>query len=430
MKQYDLLQLSTEEYRQLLRRAEADITGHSALAGEVIARVRQEGDRAVLDYTRAFDGVSLSAEDLKVPKEEIQNAYQHLDPRARDTLAYAAANIKKFHRQQLPKEMWLQEIDDGLMAGEKVTPITEVCLYVPRGKGSFPSIMLMLGIPAKLAGVPRVIVCTPPGEGGRIEEATLAAAHLAGIEEIYRVGGMQAIAAVAYGTETIPRCRKVIGPGNAYVNAAKRLLYGVLDVGLPAGPSEAVILADEKAEARLVALDLMIEAEHGPDSASLLVTHARPLIEEVSALVEEFLPRLPAERREYVQTVLNNYGGVVLTGSLAESVRFINDYAPEHLEVLTEDPWALLPQIKNAGEIMLGPWTPMTLSNFVLGPNAVLPTGSFAQTCSGVSVHDFLKRTSIGYATPGGFQKAKEAAAHFAELEGFQAHALAVKERS
>lgn len=429
MKQYDLLQLSAEEYRKLLRRAEADIMEHSALAGKVMARVRQEGDRAVLAYTREFDGVSLAAEDLRVPASEIQNAYRQLEPRAQDTLAYAAANIEKFHRQQLPKGMWLQEIDDGLMAGEKVTPITDVCLYVPRGKGSFPSIMLMLGIPAKLAGVPRIIVCTPPGEGGHIEEATLAAAHLAGIEEIYRVGGMQAIAAVAYGTETIPRCRKVIGPGNAYVNAAKRLLYGVLDVGLPAGPSEAIILADEKAEAHHVALDLMIEAEHGPDSASLLVTHARPLVEEVIALVEEYLPQLPAKRREYVQTVLNNYGGVVLTGSIEESLRFVNEYAPEHLEVLTADPWALLPQIKNAGEIMLGPWTPMTLSNFVLGPNAVLPTGSFAKTCSGVSVHDFLKRTSIGYATPGGFQKAKEAAAHLAELEGFQAHALAVKER-
>lgn len=429
MKLYNLSQLSAEEYKQLLLRAEADITEHSALAREVINRVRQEGDQAVLAYTHEFDGVSLAAKDLKVPEEEIRDAYQQLEPRTQETLEYAAANIKKFHLQQLPEEMWLQEIDRGLLAGEKVTPITEVCLYVPRGKGSFPSVMLMLGIPAMLAGVPRVVVCTPPGEGGRIEEATLAAAHLAGIKEIYRVGGMQAIAAVAYGTETIPRCRKVIGPGNAYVNAAKRLLYGVLDVGLPAGPSEAIILADEGAEARLVALDLMIEAEHGPDSAALLVTHAATLAEKVAALVREFLPRLPAERRGYVETVLNNYGGIVLTTSLEESLRFVNDYAPEHLEVLTADPWALLPQIKNAGEIMLGPWTPMTLSNFLLGPNAILPTGSFAQTYSGVSVHDFLKRTSFGYVTPAGFQKAKDAAIRFAELEGFWAHALAVKER-
>lgn len=429
MKLYDLSRLSAPEYRELLRRAEADIMEHSSLAREVVQRVQKEGDRAVLDYTREFDGVSLEAKDLRVPEEEISAAYQQLEPRVRETLEYAAANIKKFHLQQLPQEMWLQEIDDGLLAGEKVTPISDVCLYVPRGKGSFPSVMLMLGVPAAIAGVPRVVVCTPPGEGGRIEEATLAAAHIAGVQELYRVGGMQAIAAVAFGTETIPRCRKVIGPGNAYVNAAKRLLYGVLDVGLPAGPSEAIILADEAAEPRLVALDLMIEAEHGPDSASLLVTHSAELAKKVAGIVPELLPKLPAERRNYIEKVLNNYGGIVLTGSLEESIRFVNDYAPEHLEILTAEPFALLPQIKNAGEIMLGPWTPMTLSNFLLGPNAILPTGSFARTYSGVSVHDFLKRSAFSYVTPEGFKKVKDAATRFAELEGFWAHALAVRER-
>jgi len=325
--------------------------------------------------------------------------------------------------------MWLKEIDGGLLAGEKVTPISDVCLYVPRGKGSFPSVMLMLGIPAVIAGVPRIVVCTPPGAGGEVDALTLAAAHLAGIREIYRVGGMQAIAAVAYGTESIPRCRKVVGPGNAYVNAAKRLLYGVLDVGLPAGPSEAIILADEHADPRIATLDLLIEAEHGPDSSSLLVTHSRELAEAVTRLMPEMVAKLPEEKRRFVETVFNNYGGVVLTATLEESIRFVNDFAPEHLEILTADPFSVLPQIKNAGEILLGAFTPITLCNFLLGPNAILPTGSFAKTFSGVSVHDFLKRSSFGYVTPEGFDRVREAAVRFAEAEGFWAHAMAVRER-
>ncbi|NLL58235.1 MAG: histidinol dehydrogenase [Firmicutes bacterium] len=429
MKRYELAALTEREYRKLLRRSETDISAHLPLAMEVINRVREEGDKALLDYTMKFDGISLEGKSLRVTEKEIAEAFDNLDNPTRDTLQYAAENIKKFHREQLPPEMWLKEIDGGLLAGEKVTPISDVCLYVPRGKGSFPSVMLMLGIPAVIAGVPRIVVCTPPGAGGEVDALTLAAAHLAGIREIYRVGGMQAIAAVAYGTESIPRCRKVVGPGNAYVNAAKRLLYGVLDVGLPAGPSEAIILADEHADPRIVALDLLIEAEHGPDSSSLLVTHSRELAEAVARLMPEMVTKLPEEKRRFVETVFNNYGGIVLTATLEESIRFINDFAPEHLEILTADPFSVLPQIKNAGEILLGAFTPITLCNFLLGPNAILPTGSFAKTFSGVSVHDFLKRSSFGYVTPEGFDRVREAAVRFAEAEGFWAHAMAVRER-
>jgi histidinol dehydrogenase len=240
---------------------------------------------------------------------------------------------------------------------------------------------------------------------------------------------MQAIAAVAFGTETVPRCRKVVGPGNAYVSAAKRLLYGVLDVGLPAGPSEAIILADEETDPRIAALDLLIEAEHGPDSASLLVTHCQELADKIPALVGEFLKQLPKERRLYVEKVLNTYGGIILTENMEESILFINEYAPEHLEVLTREPFSILPRLKNAGEILLGPHTPITLCNFVLGPNAVLPTGSFAKTYSGVSVHDFLKRSSFAYVNRSGFDRIKKAALQIAEIEGFAAHAMAVRER-
>ena len=413
--------------RKLLRRSETDISAHLPLAMEVINRVREEGDKALLDYTMKFDGISLR-KSLRVTEKEIERLLITGQPQL-GYLAVCCCQYKKFHREQLPPEMWLKEIDGGLLAGEKVTPISDVCLYVPRGKGSFPSVMLMLGIPAVIAGVPRIVVCTPPGAGGEVDALTLAAAHLAGIREIYRIGGMQAIAAVAYGTESIPRCRKVVGPGNAYVNAAKRLLYGVLDVGLPAGPSEAIILADEHADPRIVALDLLIEAEHGPDSSSLLVTHSRELAEAVARLMPEMLAKLPEEKRRFLETVFNNYGGIVLTATLEESIRFINDFAPEHLEILTADPFSVLPQIKNAGEILLGAFTPITLCNFLLGPNAILPTGSFAKTFSGVSVHDFLKRSSFGYVTPEGFDRVREAAVRFAEAEGFWAHAMAVRER-
>lgn len=429
MKNYDLSKLTEQQCRDLLRRSEIDISEYSSIALEVINRVREEGDNAVIEYTAKFDGVSLGEKGLLVSEQEIEEAYQRFDTKTKETLHYAAENIKRFHLEQLPSEMWMKEIEEGVLAGEKITPITDVCLYVPRGKGSFPSVMLMLGIPAVIAGVPRIVVCTPPGIGGEIDTATLAAAHIVGVKEIYRVGGMQAIAAVAYGTETIPRCRKVIGPGNAYVNAAKRLLYGVLDVGLPAGPSEAIILADEFADVHTVSLDLLIEAEHGPDSASLLVTHSKELAENVEKYIPELINNLPSEKRGFVEKVFNNYGGIVLTGSIGESINFINDYAPEHLEILTADPFSMLPKIKNAGEILMGPYTPITLCNFLLGPNAILPTGSFAKTFSGVSVHDFLKRSSFGYVTEDGFARVKEKAAHFAELEGFWAHAMAVRKR-
>lgn len=429
MKIYELSKLTADELQALMRRAEVDVTEHASLAMEVMEKVRREGDKALLDYTEKFDGVRLEQSRIKVPPEEMAKAYANLKEKTRETLHYAADNIKKFHREQLPAEMWMKEIEKGILAGEKVTPISDVCLYVPRGKGSFPSVLLMLGVPAVLAGVPHIMVCTPPGQEGVIDETTLAAAYIVGIKDIYKIGGMQAVAAVAFGTETVPRCRKITGPGNAYVNAAKRLLYGVLDVGLPAGPSEAIILADENADPHIVALDLLIEAEHGPDSASLLVTHSRSLAQEVSGRVAELLQNLPQQKRRFVENVFNGYGGIVLTDSLDESVDFVNEYAPEHLEVLTEEAFSLLPRLKNAGEILLGPYTPITLCNFVLGPNAILPTGAFAKTYSGVSVHDFLKRSSFGYATREGFARVKDRAEHFADTEGFSAHALAVSER-
>lgn len=426
---YKLAELSEEKKQFIMKRAELDISEQMKLAKEVSDDIRKRGDAAVLEYTEKFDHVALTQERIKVQPEEIEAGYARLDAETREAIEYAAKNIHNFHEKQLPEEMWFTEVDKGLLVGEKTTPIVDVCLYVPRGKGSFPSVMLMLGVPAKVANVEKIVVVTPPNEKGDVDDAILAAAKIIGITEIYKVGGIQAVAAVAYGTETIPKCHKIIGPGNSYATAAKRVLANYIDAGLPAGPSEAIILTDEKADPEKVALDWMIEAEHGPDSAALLVTHSPELVEKVLPIVERQLKKISDKRREFVTTNFNTYGGVIITNSLEESIAFVNEYAPEHMEVMTEKPFEVLPKIKNAGEILLGDYTPVTLCNFVLGPNAILPTGQFAKTYSSVSVFDFLKRSSVGYASKAGFEMVRDYAYRIAKVEGFDTHGLAVKER-
>lgn len=426
---YKLSEISDEKKNFIMKRAEIDISEHMKLAREVSDDIRRRGDEAVLEYTEKFDRVKLSKDAIKVKAEEIEEGYKRLDDKTREAIEYAAKNIHDFHEKQLPEEMWFTEVDKGLMVGEKTTSIVDVCLYVPRGKGSFPSVLLMLGIPAVVAGVKKIVVVTPPNEMGNVDDAILAAAKIIGITEIYKVGGIQAVASAAFGTETIPKCHKIIGPGNAYATAAKRVLANYIDAGLPAGPSECIVLADEKADPEKVALDWMIEAEHGPDSAALLVTHSAELVEKAVKIVERQLEKLSPKRREFVTINHNTYGGAIITENLDESIAFVNEYAPEHMEVMTEKPFDVLPKIKNAGEILLGDYTPVTLCNFVLGPNAILPTGQFAKTYSSVSVFDFLKRSSVGYASKEGFERVREYAYRMATVEGFDAHGLAVKER-
>lgn len=426
---YELGKMTKEQYDFIMKRAELDITEQMKIAKEVSDDIRVRGDEAVLEYTAKFDHVELTADAMKVTPEEIEAGYKRLDKETREAIEYAYKNIYDFHEKQLPEEMWFTMVDDGLMVGEKTTPIVDVCLYVPHGKGSFPSVLCMLGIPAVVAKVPRIVVVTPPNEKGEVDDAILCAAKIIGITEIYKVGGIQAVAAVAYGTETIPKCHKIIGPGNSYATAAKRVLASHIDAGLPAGPSEVIILADETADPEKAARDWMIEAEHGPDSAALLVTHSRELADKVIPIMNEQLDKLSDKRRSFIETNFTTYGGIILTESLEESIKFVNDYAPEHMEVMTRNPFDILPMIKNAGEILLGDYTPVTLCNFVLGPNAILPTGGFAKTYSSVSVMDFLKRSSVGYASKDGFNKVRDYAYKFATVEGFETHALAVKER-
>jgi histidinol dehydrogenase len=361
--------------------------------------------------------------DFKAARKSVSQEVIH-------AIEAAAANIRRFHAEQMPEAMWFTEVAPGIMAGEKITPVSSVGLYVPRGKGAFPSVMMMLANPAKVAGVERIVVVTPPTPEGKADAASLVAAEVCGIEELYVVGGMQAIAALAYGTETIPKVAKIVGPGSSYVSAAKRLLYGTVDVGLPAGPSEAIILADEHADPRLCALDLLIEAEHGPESAAILVTHHEPLANEVLRLLPDLIADLPEWRRAFVENVLGNYGGIVLTDSLEASVDFVNAYAPEHLEVLTQEPFVTLQKLHNAGEILLGHYTPISTANYALGLNAILPTGGFARSFSSVSVWDFLKRSGVGYLSREGYSRLQGTVATLADYEDFPAHAMAVRKRN
>ena len=429
---YELASMDPAQRARLLRRAEIQIDELIERVRPIVQSVRERGDEALIEFTARFDRVQLTADRLRVGREEIERAYQLLDTPVREAMEHAIRNVRTFHEQQMPHEQWFTQVAPGVMAGEKITPISSVGLYVPRGKGAFPSVMYMLATPARIAGVPRIVVCTPPGPEGDVDPASLVAADLCGVHEIYRVGGAQAIAALAYGTVSIARVRKITGPGSGYVSAAKRLLYGTVDVGLPAGPSEAILLADASADPELVARDLLIEAEHGPDSSSLLVTDSRTLAEAVMALLPAKMAALPEWRQAFCRTVFEaaeGTGGIVLAANMREAVDFVNEYAPEHLEVQVREPFALLPELKNAGEILIGPHTPFCTGNYSLGTNAILPTGGFAHTYSCTSVYDFLKRTGLAYLTAEGYASLSEMTRRLAEFEGFPAHANAVTGR-
>jgi histidinol dehydrogenase len=289
--------------------------------------------------------------------------------------------------------------------------------------------MLMLAVPAMVAGVKKIVVCTPPDQDGKVEPVSLVAAEMAGVTEVYKLGGVQALAAIALGTKTVSKVDKLIGPCSIYGAAAKRLLFGTIDVGLPAGHSESIVLADETTDPKLAALDLLIEAEHGSDSAALLVTHSENLAQQAQQYLEHYLQQLPQWRRDFCEQGLAAYGGILLTDSLQASLDFINDYAPEHLELLVQNPLSLIGKIDNAGEILLGSHTPSSAATYAIGINAVLPTGGFARSYSAVSVFDFLKRSTLAYLTQEGFERVKETVKILADYEDFPAHALAIRER-
>lgn len=424
---HEYSRLSADEKAALLKRSETDLSSFIEKVRPIIEAVRTEGDRALARFGRELDRADVSETGLKVTEAEFDAAFKLVDEEVIGSIRFGIDNIRRFHEEQKPEAMWLKEIRPGAFAGDRFTPIRSVALYVPRGKGSFPSVTMMTSVPAVVAGVPELAIVTPPAPDGSVDAATLVAARLAGVETVYKVGGAQAVAAVAYGTETVKPALKIVGPGSPWVVAAKRLLAGVIDTGLPAGPSEVVVLADDTVHGGLAALDLLIEAEHGPDSSAYLVTHSRRVAEEALAALPEHWAKMTDQRVEFSRAVLTGkHGGIVLTASIEESYEFVNAYAPEHLELLSEQPFVHLGHITEAAEILMGPHTPVSIANFSLGPNAVLPTSRWARTFGPLSVHDFVKRSSVGYVTAPAYPELARHVHNLAVYEGFSSHALAV----
>ncbi len=422
-------QLAEDEQRRLLARSEIEINRVTPQVAKLVERVRQEGDRALIEVTRELDGADLRELGVRVTEEEIRTAAGQVEPQVRRALDYAIENVERFHAQQRSDAFPLTEVRPGILAGERSTPIDSAGLYVPRGRGSFPSMLYMLAVPARLAGVERIVVATPPATDGTVDAACLYAAERCGVHEVYRVGGAHAVAALAYGTESLKPVVKIVGPGSMYVAAAKHLLHHVVDVGLPAGPSESIILADRHADPWRVALDLLIEAEHGSDSQALLITPSTAIAEAVVELIPELVSRVPEPRNSYLHDVLSGYGGVILAESIEHAAEIVNRFAPEHLQLQTAAPWETLSLIRNAGEVLLGEDTPFSAANYVTGPNAVLPTGGTARTYSAVSVRDFSKYSSVIHVTPRGYRDLKDHVIALAEYEGFFSHAEALKRR-
>ena len=425
---HELVSIDSEGYEALLRRSESDLSFFTDKVKPIIEAVRTEGDAALVRYGRDFDGAEpLTEATLKASEAEFDAAFDCVENDVVAAIRHGIENIRIFHEEQKPEPMWFKEIKPGAFAGDRYTPIQSVALYVPRGKGSFPSVTMMTAVPGVVAEVPSLAIFTPPAPDGGVDAATLVAARTAGVETVYKCGGAQAVAAAAYGTETVKRALKIVGPGSPWVVAAKQQLAHLIDPGLPAGPSEAIIFADDTINGGLAALDLLIEAEHGPDSSAYLVTHSKRVAEEALAALSEHWKHMGEQRVEFSQAVLcGENGGIVLTPSLEASYKFINDYAPEHLELLSKEPFEHLGHITEASEILMGPYTPVSVGNFALGPNAVLPTSKGATTFGPLSVHDFVKCSSIGYVTAPAYPTMAKHAKVLAEYEGFDAHANAV----
>jgi histidinol dehydrogenase len=424
---FELAKLTTAERAALLERTEADLSSFMGPVAGIVDRVRQGGDEAIAELAREIDGTTLDPAGLEATEAEFEAAEKALAADVKESIRYAIDNIRRFHERQKPEEMWIMEIRKGAFAGERWTPIRSVACYVPRGKGAFPSVMMMTTVPAVVAGVPEITVLTPPTPDGGIDAASLFAAREAGVTRVFRVGGAVAVAAAAFGTASIPRSAKIVGPGSPWLVAAKRHLADRIDTGLPAGPSESIVLADATANPDIAALDLLIEAEHGPDSSAYLVTDSREIADAAMARLPELIANLGPERQGYIKEVLGGKcGGIVLAPSWDEAVRFTNDYAPEHLGILSAEPWQHLGAITDAGEILLGENTPMTIANFCLGPDCVLPTGGWAKTFSALGVQDFMKRSSLGHITRAGFAELAHHARVLATYEGFEAHAQAL----
>lgn len=393
---------------------------------EILNRVKNEKDAAVFGYTRQFDGADTDASNIRVTEEEIKEAYQLVDDSFLEVVRKALHNIRTYHEKQR-QNSWFDSRPDGTILGQKVTPLRRVGVYVPGGKAAYPSSVLMNILPAKVAGVEEVIMVTPPGRDGKVEPTTLAAAHEAGADVIYKVGGAQAIGALAYGTQSIPKVDKIVGPGNIYVALAKKAVYGHVSIDAIAGPSEILVIADETANPRYVAADLLSQAEHDELASAILLTTSSKLAEEVAKEVENFAGQL--EREEIIRKSLDNYGYILVADTMEEVIDVANEIASEHLEIQTRNPYDIMTKIRNAGAIFIGEYSSEPLGDYFAGPNHVLPTNGTAKFFSPLSVDDFIKKSSIIAYSKEALEAVHEEIEYFAAAEHLTAHANSMKVR-
>lgn len=410
----------------LLKRSTNDYGEYEKIVADIIEQVRTRKEEAIFEYSLKFDKCTTTRENFQVTREEIEAAYLELDEHFIQVMKDSAKNIKKYHEKQ-KRNSWFDAKEDGTILGQKITPMQTVGVYVPGGKAAYPSTTLMNVVPAKVAGVPNIIMTTPAGSDGKVNPATLVAADIAGVNKIFKVGGAQAIAALAYGTDMIPKVDKIVGPGNIFVALAKRAVYGHVSIDSIAGPSEILVLADESANPRYVAADLLSQAEHDEMASAILITTSKKLAEEVSKEVDVFTSQL--SRKEIIQKSLDNYGYILLAEDMNMAIDAANEIASEHLEILTVNPFDTMTRIKNAGAIFLGEYSSEPLGDYYAGPNHVLPTNGTAKFFSPLNVDDYVKKSSIISYSREALQKVHKDIELFAQKEGLTAHANSIHVR-
>ena len=411
---------------RLIKRSPENYPEQEKTVKDIVDHVRREGDRAVFSYEEKFDHIVLNKDNFEVTGEELDEAYAAVDQKLLEILRKALSNIRAFHEKQ-KTESWFSSEGDGILLGQKVTPLDRVGVYVPGGKAAYPSSVLMNIVPAKVAGVKEIVMTTPVGPEGKVYASTLVAAREAGADRIFKCGGAQAIAALAFGTDLIPRVDKIVGPGNIYVALAKKAVFGHVGIESVAGPSEILVLADKDANPVFVAADLMSQAEHDEMASAILITDDRDFAERVNAEIERQLPTL--SRKEIIEKSLENFGFLLVAGSMEEAIGTVNRIAPEHLEIHTAEPYDIMTKIKNAGAIFLGPWSSEPLGDYFAGPNHVLPTNGTARFFSPLSVDAFVKRSSIISYDRNALERVHDSIEAFAEWESLTAHANSIRKR-
>ena len=418
--------LTPDELKEILQRSMEDISSILDDTRKIVNDIRVRGDAVSIEHYRKHKD-DITSDDLEVTPDEIKKAYEEIDTEVVESLKKAAKNITRFHQAQLEREMWSIEVSKGILAGRLVRAMDIVGCYIPGGTAAYPSSILMTVIPAKVAGVKTTVAVTPPLKGMKANPATLVAADIAGCDRIFKVGGPWGIASLAFGTETIPKVDKIVGPGNKWVTAAKMIVYGHVDIDSPAGPSEALILADESANPELIAVDFLSQIEHDPDSAAVLVTPSPQLANEVCAIIERVFESMP--RKDILESSIRKHSHVLIAKDMDQAIEFTNEYATEHLQIMTEEPFITLNRIRHAGSIFLGPYSPIPAGDYASGTNHVLPTGQCAKMFSGLSVDDFIKKPTFQYLSQEGLESIKDVILTLAKAEGLPIHAMAVEAR-